>query len=96
VIASHGRIVVEAVVEAQVKKKEGKDDAADRRRRNIDLIPEKKNQVVMVAVVVVVLAAVIDTKNAHIKERNIVQAKILITVRVAVLVMGTKNVGVGK
>ena len=88
--------MVKAAVEAQVKKKEWKDGAADRRRRIIDLIPEKKNQVVMVAVVVVVLAAVIDTKNAHIKERNIVQANILITVRVAVLVMGTKNIGIGK
>jgi hypothetical protein len=50
VIASHGRIVVEAVVEAQVKKKEWKDGAAERsrRRRNIDLIPEKRNQLVTV------------------------------------------------
>jgi hypothetical protein len=42
------------------------------------------------------LAAVIDTENEDIEEGNIVQAKILITVIVAVLVMGTKNIGIGK
>jgi hypothetical protein len=34
---------------------------------------------------------VIDTENEDIEEGNIVQAKILITVIVAVLVMGTKK-----